>query len=345
MQNKEHCLYCGSSGILPVDKEHFLTQSLHIMQCPNCKIMFTELEQRLEADNTPPEGVSAPGAYDEEAALEEAWDLITDNRYNEALVELSRHKYPLANPLMFMIYRNVCQTVSALEDIHILGASKDFDCLPASAALLDLFAHNLRNIDYYLPADDEEERFFILDSISEAVDFLCSGFKVVIDSPLPRQQQQMLLDSVLLKRNGLLEQFAVYLETLRNGSHGSDYQGMAQNLRDIRQMEGEKKDMTIFYRSGAYHKFITLLFSRKGMTAALILGLICLAAFVCLCICCPNVGQTAGRAFEKLAMYTRVYVLLAFVLFVFCLKTAQEHLYQKGDRERRRIYSRLYGEK
>ena len=335
------CIYCGSSDIIPVDEEHSLEQSLHIMQCRNCKIMFTELEQRFEADRTQPDcGVSR-----EETTLETAEDLIEDGQYNRALELLGRHKYPLNHPLPFMICRDVCQAAGALENRHILGINKGFDCLPAGEALLDMLANNLRNMEYYLPKDDEEELLYELDCAESAVEvLLCFPFMMVIKSPLPRERRQKLIDSILRRRREIMEYLASFLEALPEDQNREYYQHLIKDIRDDLANNSNPKDMDIYDYSDSFADIIKSPLAHKGKASLLFLGVLGITVFAGLCLFHPGCGQWARQTVSGFSTLTWICI-TSVLVFVTAINIAAANRGKKDIRLRRELYGRLYGDK
>ena len=339
--NQDHCLYCGSSNITEVDEKQSPGQRLHILQCQQCQVMFTELEQRFEADRTQADcAVSS-----EETTLDKADDLIMDGQYNRALELLARHKYPLEHPLMFIIYRDVCQAAGALENRHILGINKGFDCLPAGEALLDLLANNLRNMEYYLPKDDEEELLYELDCAESAVEvLLCFPFMLVIKSPLPRERRQELIDSILRRRREIMEYLASFLEALPEGQNREYYQHLIKDIRDDLANNSNPKDMDIYDYSDSFADIIKSPLAHKGKASLLFLGVLGITVFAGLCLFHPGCGQWARQTVSSFSIETWICVTAVFV-FVTAINIAAANRDKKDSRLRRELYGRLYGDK
>ena len=339
--NQDHCLYCGSSNITEVDEKQSPGQRLHILQCQQCQVMFTELEQRFEADRTPADCAVSR----EETTLETAEDLIEDGQYNLALELLGRHKYPLNHPLMFMICRDVCQAAGALENRHILGINKGFDCLPAGETLLDMLANNLRNMEYYLPKDDEEELLYQLDSVESAVDtLLISPFTMVIKSPLPRERRRQLTDSILRKRREIMEYLASFLEALPENENREYYQFLIKEIRDNLTDSGDPNDLDIWDCSDSFTEVIKSPLAHKGKALLLFSGVLCITVFAGLCFFHPGCGQWARQTVSGFSTLTWICITSVFV-FVTAINIAAANRDKKDSRLRRELYGRLYGDK
>ena len=237
---QDHCLYCGSSDIIPVDEEHYLEQNLHILQCQNCKIMFTELEQRMEADTTPLDYKPDFDVSDEEAVLEAVWKewrhntdtdllIIRLSKWNRTLELLFQHKYPLHHPAEYIIFRDIWQICDALHCYNILKEAKNYDHVYACNLLLDLLINNLQNIDHYLYAYTEKQQMRALQRICCVTAYL-QGQPIFISCKLDPKQIDYYTASIMQKRVDALRALAKQLEDLHNTSHGLEFLKMAGEL-------------------------------------------------------------------------------------------------------------------
>lgn len=228
---KECCLYCGSGNISPYEDENAGKQrgslNCQIIQCRDCQTLFSEMEARFEADDITLNVRSKSDIQNEEATLDAALKKMQKQLWNHALELLFRHTHPLDHPLEFMIYRDICQAASCLCGCFILENEKDYDCVQTSDSLLGLLIGNLRNLDRYLPQNDEEKRFRILQRLFNALMLLGES---AIDTTFYAIDSRNFNNSTLRKRSTALCVFADYLEDLQQTSHGLDYLKMSVQL-------------------------------------------------------------------------------------------------------------------
>ncbi len=335
---RNHCIYCGSEDVILVNDSYLSKRNCQITQCRYCGIMFTELEQRFEAYSTPTDC----DVSQEEATLDTANDLIQDGQYNRALELLAQHKYPLKHILTFIIYRDVCQVASALEDQYILGINEDFDCIQASDILMGMLANNLRNMDYYLPDNDEEERFYLLAETANVLEILLFfPFMVVINSPLPRKQRRELVDSILRQRREIMESFISFVEGLPKDDDSQDYLQMAQDFRDDLTNNNKQRDMDIYDHSESLVTIIKSPLAHKGKASLLLLGVLCITIFAGLCYFHPGCKQWVRQAVSVFDTTTWIYI-IASVIGLILLKIIPEANIAKNNLLRRELYDRLY---
>ena len=339
--NKEHCPYCGSGSFTPLEAEQNPELSVQLLQCQSCGIMFTDLERRWEIDETPLEIKPQFDIRDEEATLCAANELLTEGAYNSALELLFQHKYPLESPLMFMVYRDICQAASALENIHILSIAKGFDSLLASEALLDLLDHNLQGLDAYLP-DDEEQRFSALEQIHEALLFLCPECYIIVGSQLPQERRQELIDSVIQKNFSIMESFAAYLEALPPSEHRQEYLAMAKELWDKRQSDGGQGCSSVIDSSDNKQGLIDYLFSAQSLTLYLIIGLLIAAVYRIRESDGQSLGQLALNALASISDSVWCYIIIPFIVFICCIKYSNFKDAKKNKKKCQQLYEQLY---
>ena len=227
-----HCIYCGSKNIIPVDDDKWLEQNCHILLCQNCHIMFTELEQKLEADRSSLDNQPDRSATDENTDLETIRKIINTSteyyKWNLTLELLFQHKYPLRHPIEFMIYRDIWQVRDAIGQYMILKDSKEYDHIYACGKLFDLLINNLENLDYYLQSYDEEQRFQTLKSLSE--DMIKFYETAIFVGRIEDSHRDAFIHSILQKRAASLKMLADQLVYLQDTAHGIDYLKMAGNI-------------------------------------------------------------------------------------------------------------------
>ena len=233
--NNDHCLYCGSSDIIPVDEEHYLEQNLHILQCRQCRVMFTELEQRMEADSTPLDYKPDFDVSDEEVTLDAVWKQW-DELWHHNLELLFQHKHPLKHPVEFMVYRDLWQVLDASYNYRLLTPDKkNYDHLYASEHLLAMLINNLRQIEYFLSSYTEEQRLRAMQRLYEAL----SGLRrekifvgIFPGGPENRisSQQNDFATSIYQQRLDAIIALAEQLEDMYEAGHGPEYLKMAGRL-------------------------------------------------------------------------------------------------------------------
>ena len=158
----EHCIYCGSDDLVLTGEQENSAPEQAFLYCRNCQAVFTGLEQRFNAYCTASPQKAAACAP--EAVLKRALKLIKQSRCNAALELLSLPVCPLQRPLEFMIYRDVCQINGSLLHRSIVPHSDSYEL-----SLLEMLDSNLRNMDYWLPAGDEDACLHILKNIHSAL--------------------------------------------------------------------------------------------------------------------------------------------------------------------------------
>ncbi len=221
------CIYCGSSGIIPVDEEHYLEQNLHILQCRQCRVMFTEMKQRMEADNTPLDYKPDFDVSDEEATLNAVWKQWDKSWSCHNLELLFQHKQPLKHPAEFMIYRGLWQVLYASYSCDILAPGKNFDHRYACEHLLAMLINNLRQIEYFLSSYTEEQRLRAMRRLYEAL------VRLREDEIYVRQATgdiEAFADSVYQQRLTAVITLAEQLEDMYDAGHGLDCLKMAGRL-------------------------------------------------------------------------------------------------------------------
>lgn len=229
--HKEYCIYCGCSNIIHVDEDKWLEQNCHILQCQQCKVMFTELEQRLEDDHSVLDSPPGFDISDEEATLEAvqaAWRSRKDTKANQTLEWLSQHKYPLQHPIEFMIFRDVWQLRDALNSYSILDETKNYDHLYACSKLLDLLANNLQNIDYFLPSYSADKKNAMMHRLHDELILLPA--QTIELEKIPAQLQDSFAQTIIQKRASALTACAEQAEYLYTSTHSLDYLKMAAQL-------------------------------------------------------------------------------------------------------------------
>lgn len=235
--NNDHCLYCGSSDIIPVDEEHYLEQNLHILQCRNCLAMFTELEQKLEADGTLPDYKPNFNTSDEEAVLDAVWKIWHSNEltlsthipgWEHTLELLFLRKHPLKHPAEFMIYRDYWQICDALQHCNILQDTDNYDHFYTCTHLLSLLIINLQNIDYFLSAYSEEQHLRAMQRICGVLANLMG--MTILTGRLDPKQINTFAVSIVQKRFDAITVLADQLEDLYSAGRNLEYLKMAARL-------------------------------------------------------------------------------------------------------------------
>ena len=239
------CIYCGENKVihsLPSSR-FFLAgfEDLHarymlrdIYKCVSCGIQFTHLElERTEANgNKANAGCAVPS---EEEMLGQAWELMRQSRWDDALDILLQKSYPLEHPLEFSFYRGICQTAPLL--------LCDRDDLEKRYQKLDLLLNNLNSLDYYLEKySSPEDCSATLKRLYEALMLLGSlpvkrHINCVINAPVYYTNQI---------RASILSYYADYLElnTLGNKTDSTEYFKMSvQLLHKCLELAREKKSL------------------------------------------------------------------------------------------------------
>lgn len=72
----DQCIYCGSEHLIDINIEPPKDQNCRIIQCPDCQVMFSELDQRFCSSCPPLEEQPKFDMSDETAALDAAFKLM-----------------------------------------------------------------------------------------------------------------------------------------------------------------------------------------------------------------------------------------------------------------------------
>ena len=225
--NQDHCLYCGSSDIIPVDEEHYLEQNLHILQCRQCRVMFTELEQRLEADSTPLDYKPDFDVSDEDATLDAVWKQWNKSQSHN-LELLFQHKHPLKHPVEFMIYRDLWQVVDAANSYEILTPDKNYDHCYACEHLHSMLINNLRLLEYFLSTYTEEQRLCAMRRLYKALGWL-RGLTIYVGRVKSDSRTEFAV-ATNQQRVTALTALAGQLEDIYEAGHDQEYLKMAGRL-------------------------------------------------------------------------------------------------------------------
>ncbi|MDO5297382.1 MAG: hypothetical protein Q4F00_12290 [bacterium] len=247
-----HCPYCGSDQITTIEDELYLEQNCHIRQCRHCQVHFSELEQRLEADKTPLDCQPDCDMSSEDSILTRAAVLMSQNQWNSALELLFVHGYPLEKPLEYLIYRDVCQAASSLQQISILAVGKNYDPLYASNAQLSLLLYNLQHMDYYLPTDDSEKRHDILQRIGIAIYLL--SYSAIYTEGLPHTLQDEFINSNIQIRQAIFQCLADIFAQQSDPSHELSYLSSAAVM--LQRCLGHERSGTIYVPYNGEHLYV-----------------------------------------------------------------------------------------
>ena len=229
----DYCIYCGSDSLSYLHEKQLVKHNCDIIHCQKCKLKFSDLERRLEADdrllNTKPDFPIG----DEDDTLASALKLMREKKWSEALFWLCRHHYPLTRVSEFVIYRGICQAAAALDGSIPLSMENNYDAEAACRLLSEALIDNIQRLSSCLPQSDEEKRFAALQSIFNAVMVFpyTSVSEEIIASTLRSRQLTPELEERQLKNRQQLQvliAFADYLESLRDTAHDLEYCKMAR---------------------------------------------------------------------------------------------------------------------
>ena len=236
---KLECLYCGSHDITTTYPEQ--PHEHEFFTCQHCQLCFSDLERRFSLYYQPPKDK----LLSEEEALNNAWALMQKKQWNSALILLFQDSFPDQHPLELMVYRNVCflGSLFALNCILQYGPNYDLKYL-SNFFLEDILLHNIENLQHYLPHNDEDKLFGVMQRLFQALDLLGKTNKIFAyessnnSSYQFNQEKDNGLKTLLVvvqKRIDVLSALAKLLEdtALTANSHQIDYLKMAFQLQYI----------------------------------------------------------------------------------------------------------------
>lgn len=245
--HNEQCIYCGSKHLIDIKIEPPKDQNCQIIQCQDCGVMFSELEQRFSNSCLPLEEQSRFNLRSELTTLDVAFKQVEQHKWNHALELLFQHKHLSKHKAEFLIYRSVCQTAACLQQDSILLEGKDYDHQYACGLTLTMLSHNLQTLDCILSSETEEKRLAILRRITKIIKYF--GSVVIFVSKQPKKLQKFLAQRFLQQRSEALCTLADYLESLQNTANGTDYQKMAAEL--LHAALGEHDSGSFLIRDGS----------------------------------------------------------------------------------------------
>ena len=224
----DQCIYCGSEHLIDINIEPPKDQNCRILQCPDCQVMFSELDQRFYSSCPPLEEQPKFDMSDETAALDAAFKLMKKSRWNHALELLFQPRRLSEHTAEFLVYRSVCQAAACLQQDSILREGKDYDHQYACGLTLTMLSHNLQTLENSLASETEEKRLAILRRITQTVKYFGSVTIIVAEQPI--ELQDFLAQECLKNRSEALRTLADYLESLQNNANGTAYLKMAAEL-------------------------------------------------------------------------------------------------------------------
>ena len=239
---KQHCLYCGQEALISREedtspasfREMLYTDVSDLLQkntpvqlyaCSACGLVFTpqELENDLRQQDRQEQLQGETGCADADAereVLEKARELMRNTSWDRALTVMEQRTFPYQSPAEFLVYRSICRLAPLLQSLENGSASGlRYD-------LLDRFIDNIQKITYYLPADDDEQRYALLTRLFQAL-LLFGNLPIEYFTPKSMFSSD---DLSHYKRTAVLGQFADLLETFQDAPHGTEYLKMGVQL-------------------------------------------------------------------------------------------------------------------
>lgn len=253
--DKQSCIYCGcSKGIVrvnPAKANKYGTggknnNSIRITtdyyyKCSSCGVCFSRAEARRAAKNLHITAkVNPQNRNPEDDILQSAWKLMHKRQWDQALEVLFLQSFPFQHTLEFMVYRNICQAARLFiyprtkwQAALLAFRSYDIIILRMRYEALDPFIDTMRDLDYYLPQNDNKETFRILKRLYEALSFFIDlPFKHYGDVPDNKKLSYSIIDHTHAKRIAMVNGFADFLKSKadQDPEHEAAYLNMARYL-------------------------------------------------------------------------------------------------------------------
>ena len=230
------CIYCGSNDVAEYVDHDILEHANQVFVCHSCQFMFTDLERRFEKDYKPKyKNAGAASERDEEATINYVHNLLSNDinvakclPWNTALEHLSNHDEAIKHPLEYMVYRDICQIGSACAQNHILKECENYDPIADSIVLLNVLNNNLQHLDYFLPKNDEDKRFIILQRLYNAM--LLFADAPIKKAPLKGEEAKEFVKQNMEKRITAIIALTDHLVGLQDTADGVDYLKMAKEI-------------------------------------------------------------------------------------------------------------------
>lgn len=150
--NHTDCPYCGAAAF-----------ALQQLSCDNCRVIAAQEDYAQDCLRRQNQEALSEETGRGEFLTETARKHMRAGVWSEALAALSQGALPREHIIEFIVFRDVCRAA------ELLTCRKDK--LAERYFRLDVLAHNLKCLDYYLP-QNEEQRFRIFSALYEALTLL-----------------------------------------------------------------------------------------------------------------------------------------------------------------------------
>ena len=215
------CLYCGKNEMVIPGNPYLEIPSKDPYKCKNCGIACSKPEvdmdgRRIRTNNFNQFALISTEEISEEAILHSAWELMQKHQWDQAITKLYTKGFPFKHTLEFIFCREICQTAVLFCQPKVKAEDR--------CQSINILLNNLTCLDYYLPEDDKDETFRIMQRLFQALMLLGS---------LPIQYpDNAVMDRTNHRRAMLLSAFAdiLELETIGNKKYCADYLKMGVQL-------------------------------------------------------------------------------------------------------------------